>query len=104
MGQLGVDPTTLTDCSDVLPVPPALKTNAHFPAGKTLDDVEQAVRKIFPISNGTELNVPAVRRDSLPQPLDRPWPADRCPSGVSLRIVSPHILSINLVMNNSPTD
>ena len=44
MGQLGTDPTTLTDCSDVLPAPPDLKTEAHFPAGKTLADVQAAVR------------------------------------------------------------
>lgn len=44
MGQLGHDPNDLVDCSDVLPVPPALKTTAHFPAGKTNKDVEQAVR------------------------------------------------------------
>ena len=44
MGQLGQDVDALTDCSDVLPIPPALKTDPHFPAGKTLNDVEQAVR------------------------------------------------------------
>ncbi|PSR78715.1 hypothetical protein PHLCEN_2v7304 [Hermanssonia centrifuga] len=46
MGQLGTDPTTLIDCSEVLPVPPALPATAvpHFPAGKTIRDVEAAVR------------------------------------------------------------
>ena len=44
MGQLGFDPTTLTDCSDVLDTPPDLVVDPHFPAGKTLTDVEQAVR------------------------------------------------------------
>ena len=43
MGQLGTDPTTLIDCSEVLPTPPALTTTPHFPAGKTIEDVEQAV-------------------------------------------------------------
>ena len=44
MGQLGTDPTTLTDCSDVLQPPPDLKGEPHFPAGQTMTDVEQAVR------------------------------------------------------------
>ena len=43
MGQLGTDPSTLIDCSDVLFVPPVLTTTPHFPAGKTIKDVEQAV-------------------------------------------------------------
>ena len=42
MGQLGTDPTTLIDCSDVLPVPPPLPNAPHFPAGITMNDVEQA--------------------------------------------------------------
>ena len=44
MGQLGHDPATLIDCSDVLPIPAALPNTPHFPAGKTNKDVEQAVR------------------------------------------------------------
>ncbi len=45
MGQIGTDPTTLIDCSEVLPVPPPLPASSipHFPAGKTNNDVEQAV-------------------------------------------------------------
>lgn len=45
MGQLGTDPTTLIDCSEVLPVPPALPASSipHFPAGKSNKDIEQAV-------------------------------------------------------------
>ena len=43
MGQLGHDPATLTDCSDVLPIPAPLPNTPHFPAGKTNADVEQAV-------------------------------------------------------------
>ncbi|KAJ3530526.1 hypothetical protein NM688_g7693 [Phlebia brevispora] len=42
MGQLGTNPDDLIDCSEVLPVPPQLTTNPHFPAGKTNADVEQA--------------------------------------------------------------
>ena len=40
---LGFDQSTLTDCSDVLPVPADLPNTPHFPAGKTNTDVEQAV-------------------------------------------------------------
>ena len=47
MGQLGHDPATLTDCSDVLRVPPALKTTPHLPAGKSMTDVEPAVSKFI---------------------------------------------------------
>ena len=43
MGQLGQDPNSLIDCSDVLQIPANLKTTPHLPAGKTLDDVEGAV-------------------------------------------------------------
>ena len=43
MGQLGQDVNSLIDCSDVLDPPPALTTPAHFPAGKSNSDVEQAV-------------------------------------------------------------
>ena len=42
---LGVDPNTLVDCSEVIPIAPPLPASArpHFPAGKTHADVEQAV-------------------------------------------------------------
>ena len=41
----GVDASKLIDCSEVIPQPPPLPrtAKAHFPAGKTHNDVEQAV-------------------------------------------------------------
>nr|AZJ17945.1 manganese peroxidase [Irpex lacteus] len=43
MAVLGVDTSKMVDCSELIPVPPELKiTAAHFPAGKTNADVEQA--------------------------------------------------------------
>ncbi|KAI0672097.1 versatile peroxidase VPS1 [Trametes maxima] len=48
MTVLGNDVRTLTDCSDVIPVPKRAKTNvAHFPDGKTIKDIEQSC-KIVP--------------------------------------------------------
>ena len=43
---LGVDTSTLIDCSEVIPQPPPLPASSrpHFPAGKTHADIEQAVR------------------------------------------------------------
>lgn len=43
LSTLGHDMTTMIDCSEVLPVPAAFNGQAMFPAGKTMDDVEQAV-------------------------------------------------------------
>ncbi|KAJ3549006.1 hypothetical protein NM688_g5228 [Phlebia brevispora] len=64
MGQLGTDPTTLTDCSDVLPTPPALTTTPHFPAGITIADVEQACNATafptLPTAPGPATAVPPV--------------------------------------------
>lgn len=41
---LGHDPSTLTDCSEVLPIAQTAPLKPHFPAGITLSDVEQMVR------------------------------------------------------------
>ncbi|THG97447.1 hypothetical protein EW026_g4554 [Hermanssonia centrifuga] len=66
MGQLGTDPTTLIDCSEVLPVPPALPATAvpHFPAGKTINDVEAACAETpfptLPTDPGPQTAVPRV--------------------------------------------
>ena len=40
---LGQDESQLIDCGEVIPVPPPPASNAHFPAGLTQDDVQQAV-------------------------------------------------------------
>ena len=46
MGELGTNVTSLTDCSDVLDIPAPLTTTPHFPAGVTINDVQQAVGAI----------------------------------------------------------
>ncbi|KAF7797210.1 hypothetical protein EIP86_008402 [Pleurotus ostreatoroseus] len=64
MGQLGSDPTTLIDCSDVLPTPPELTTTPHFPAGKHIGDVQAACAETpfptLPTNPGPATAVPAV--------------------------------------------
>ncbi|KAJ8520007.1 hypothetical protein ONZ45_g3115 [Pleurotus djamor] len=66
--QVGQDPTKMIDCSDVLPVPPALIGVAHLPAGKTARDIEPACAETpFPAlatDAGRPTAVPKV-----PQPL-----------------------------------
>ena len=45
MAILGQDPATLIDCSDVIPTPAAVTLpSPTLPAGKSLADVEAAVR------------------------------------------------------------
>ena len=50
MTVLGNNVRTLTDCSEVIPVPkPAASQVAHLPAGKTLKDIEASCKsKPFP--------------------------------------------------------
>ncbi|KAJ7278474.1 putative versatile peroxidase [Mycena rebaudengoi] len=64
MAVIGVDRNTLVDCSDVIPVPPALVGSPHLPAGKTMDDIEQACATApFPTLTadpGPETSVPPV--------------------------------------------
>ena len=43
MSLLGHDESLLIDCGEVIPIPPPPASNAHFPAGLTHNDVEQAV-------------------------------------------------------------
>ena len=42
MTVLGHDESDLVDCSELVPTPPAPKSNAHFPASLTNADIEQA--------------------------------------------------------------
>ena len=42
MTVLGHDVRQLTDCSELVPTPPAPASKAHFPAGLTRRDVQQA--------------------------------------------------------------
>ena len=41
---LGSNQDDLIDCSEVIPQPPSFTGQATFPAGLSMDDVEQAVR------------------------------------------------------------
>lgn len=72
LAMLGQDPTHMIDCSEVIPVPAPLRTKPHFPAGKTIRDVERAVR--YPLPPHLALLVltlsSSVRRDSVPNPPD----------------------------------
>ena len=44
---IGQDESLLIDCGEVIPVPPAPASVAHFPAGLTVGDVDQAVSTIY---------------------------------------------------------
>nr|AAW66483.1 lignin peroxidase precursor [Phlebia radiata] len=67
MGELGTDPTTLIDCSDVLPTPPDLTTVPHFPAGVSINDVQAACAETpfptLPTDPGPATAVAPVPRD-----------------------------------------
>ena len=42
---LGQNPSHLTDCSDVIPIPKPVTGQAHLPAGSTLKDIQASVGK-----------------------------------------------------------
>ncbi|KAG6920086.1 hypothetical protein DXG01_010154 [Tephrocybe rancida] len=42
MSLLGQNKAKMVDCSEVMPVPPALKSTVHLPAGKVMKDIEHA--------------------------------------------------------------
>lgn len=47
MTTLGNDVSQMVDCSEVLPIPPdTVIPPAHLPAGKTMNDIEQAVSSL----------------------------------------------------------
>ena len=66
LGLLGVDQSSLIDCSEVIPVPPPLPRGSrpHFPAGKTASDIEQACAETpfpsFPTDPGPATSVAPV--------------------------------------------
>ena len=79
MTVLGNDVSTLTDCSEVIPVPKAVKLPAPtLPAGKSLADIQASVR--FPPLLGAVYSInerilySALRRPSRGSP---PLPAPR---------------------------
>ncbi|RPD54306.1 peroxidase MNP1 [Lentinus tigrinus ALCF2SS1-7] len=63
---LGVDNSTLIDCSEVIPVPPPLPraSRPHFPAGKSMRDVEPACAETpfptFPTDPGPATTIARV--------------------------------------------
>ena len=65
---IGHDPSTMIDCSEVLPVPPTVALNPHFPAGLGMSDVEQAVSELEPLVVSVLRLIldRVVRFDSLP--------------------------------------
>ncbi len=66
LGLLGVDQSTLIDCSEVIPQPPPLPAGSipHFPAGSTIDDIEAACAETpfpsFPTDPGPATSVAPV--------------------------------------------
>lgn len=60
----GQDTRKLIDCSDVIPVPKALTGKAHFPAGFSKADVDQACAATpfptLPTDPGPVTSVPPV--------------------------------------------
>ncbi|KAI0788308.1 manganese peroxidase 2 [Fomes fomentarius] len=64
MTLLGQDERDLIDCSDVIPTPPPPSGRAHFPAGQSIRDVEQACTETpfptLPTDGGPATSVPPV--------------------------------------------
>ncbi|KAF7341245.1 Peroxidase [Mycena venus] len=70
MQVLGQDVSKMVDCSDVIPVPPALSASAaqaFFPPGLTHNDIEQACASTpfpnLPTAPGTAETVPSIVQD-----------------------------------------
>ncbi|KAH8101870.1 manganese peroxidase isozyme precursor [Cristinia sonorae] len=61
---LGQNTRRMVDCSDVIPLPKAANSKAHFPAGQTRNNVEQACRATafptLPTDPGPATSVPPV--------------------------------------------
>ena len=64
MTVLGHDESQLIDCSDVVQTPPPPASNAHFPAGLSHADIEQACASTpfptLPTDAGPVTSVPPV--------------------------------------------
>ncbi|KAJ7670132.1 manganese-dependent peroxidase [Mycena polygramma] len=64
MAVIGQNPKSMIDCSDVIPVPKPVVGKAHLPAGKSMNDIEQACASTaFPTLTadpGPQTSVPAV--------------------------------------------
>ncbi|KAI0633657.1 peroxidase [Trametes polyzona] len=61
---IGQDVRRMVDCSEVIPIPPPPQSTAHFPAGLTNADVEQACKDTpfptLPTDPGPKTSVPPV--------------------------------------------
>lgn len=65
----------MIDCSEVIPVPAALRTKPHFPAGKTIRDVEPAVRVYCLIDDNSTNFITQCAETPFPTvPTDRGFP------------------------------
>ncbi|RPD54032.1 manganese-repressed peroxidase [Lentinus tigrinus ALCF2SS1-7] len=68
LSTLGFDQSTLTDCSDVIPVPTGTVRDPFLPAGKSMSDIEAACSSTpFPTlsaDSGPVTTIPAVNLDS----------------------------------------
>lgn len=74
LATLGQDPTTLVDCSDVIPSPAAVTLpSPTLPAGKSLADVEAAVCIPFmPLASIHQLTIRDLSALLLPSLLSAP--------------------------------
>ena len=64
LSTLGQNTKNMIDCSEVIPTPKPANVKAHLPAGKTMNDIEQAcATAAFPsltADPGPATSVPAV--------------------------------------------
>jgi len=64
MGAIGHNPNSLTDCSEIIPQPPALKDVPEFPPQQFLADIQQSCRGTpfpkLPTQPGPALNVSEI--------------------------------------------
>lgn len=74
--QLGQNPDAMVDCSDVIPISKPAPANtpgfSFFPAGKTMADVEQAVRTCKPCNQDDGLTRYFRSAPIRPSPASRP--------------------------------
>ena len=98
LATLGHNPNSLVDCSDVIPVPAAVRLPVPtLPAGKSLADVQAAVCNLLPWTAGAEILIVlhTVRGDSLPE-------AQCCPGSRDQRRTCVSILFVHLLSSVGP--
>lgn len=90
LNTLGHDMNAMIDCSEVIPAPKPVNFGpATLPAGKTHNDIEQAVSHASRLDAARGLTESSVRLDPLPIPGYRPWPGHLCCSDVSRPLLYP---------------